>query len=159
MVTRIDQSIFMMTFAADANYRADLEGQETYLDKETGELEYAITDRFQVEMNMGSDASDGMLDSYFCNSHPETYLEISSMSHGQHHSVMQNFLMSSWVADQARVDLVSNVYYPRKSISYWLKNVGDQSAIDAYFVFREEENVRLAEEFLRDNGVSDFEWT
>lgn len=69
------------------------------------------------------------------------------------------FLGSDWTQDKDKCDHASNVYYPRKSIGYWLKNVDDQGAIDAYFAFRQAEHIRLAEEYLRENRVSDFVWT
>ena len=36
--------------------------------------------------------------------------------------------------------------------------VGDQGAVEAYYAFNKSENIRLAECFLRDNGVADFVW-
>lgn len=158
MAVKIERDIFIMTFTADANYHAHLEGQETFLDKRTGELEYAVSDRNRLAMEMGDDAVEDMLDSVYCNEHPEWYLEIPSMSHARHHSVLQDFLVSDWSTDQTIIDHATNVYYPRKSIGYWLKNVDDQAAVDAYFAFREVENLRIAENYLRENGVNDFEW-
>jgi len=158
MVAKIDKDIFMMTFSSDANYHVDFEDMDNFLDKKTGTLKYGITNRDSLILLMGEEAVEDFTDSSFYNERPDRYLEIPGMSHGEHHSVMQNFLNSDWTDDQARIDHASNVYYPRKSIGYWLKNVGDQRAVDAYFAFREVDNLRLAEEFLRENGVADFEW-
>lgn len=159
MVVKINRSMFMMTFDADADYHTHLEGQETYLDKESGDLVYAVSDLESAAIYIGDAAVKECLESDFCNDHPEKYLKIPSMVHGEHHSVMQDFLASNWIADKVIIDYASSVYYSRKSIGYWLKNVDDQRAIDAYFAFREVGNLRLAEEFLRGNGVPDFVWT
>ena len=155
----INQVFFMQIFGADAGFRPDLECQKVFLDRESGELVDTISDPFMAEMQMGKDAVEELSeDTAYIKAHPEQYLEIESMGHGEHHSVMQDFLCSKWTTDQARFDNASNVYYPRKSIGYWIKNVGDQGAVDAYYAFNESEKIRLAEEFLRNNGVVDFVW-
>src|ERR1035437_37372 len=149
---KIEQVFFMLTFGADANYRADLEDQETYLERESGDLVYTTSNPFMAESLMGAAAVEDLLEATaLVNANPEKYLEIESMGHGQHHSVLENFVCSKWTTEQARLDNASSVYYSRKSIGFWLKNVGDDGATDAYFAFKERDNVRLAEEFLRKN--------
>ena len=155
----INQVFFMQIFGADADFRPDLECQEVFLDRESGELVYTTSAPFMAEMQMGKSVVEELLeDTAQVKAHPEQYLKIESMGHGEHHSVMQDFLCSKWTTDQARFDNASNVYYSRKSIGCWIKNVGDQGAVDAYYAFNESEKIRLAEEFLRNNGVVDFVW-
>lgn len=160
MAIKIDKIFFMMTFSADADYYAELEGQQTYLRRASGSLVHTTSSIWKAVSLMGEAACEDLLEvTAMVKAHPKEYLEIESMGHGEHHSVLQDFLCSKWTTDQARLDYASSVYYPRKSIGYWLKNVGDQSAIDAYFAFKEIANLRLAEEYLRMNGVTDFVWT
>lgn len=156
---KIDRIAFMMAFSADADFHVHLEGQVTFLDKCTGCLEYSVADRGRVAIEMGWDAVEDMSDADFFARRPEQYLEISGMPHGLHHQVLQEFLASDWVSEQKRRDHATNIYYSRRSIGYWLKSVGDQDAIDAYFLFKEHAYLRLAQEFLSENGVTDFEWT
>lgn len=159
MTIKIDQVVFMMTFAADAGFHAELEGHETYLQRSSGDLIDTLTDVDDVAMNYGESAVEDFRDgTELVNEHPERYLLIESMSHGEHHSVLQDFLETKWTKDQASRDHARDVYYPRKSIGFWLKNVGDQRAIDSYFAFKTEEHIRLAEKYLRENGVTDFKW-
>ena len=155
----IDRVDFMLKFGADSDYRADLEDQQAYLDRESGEIVNATTDLWKAEMLYGLSAIEDLAESSaLVKAHPDQYLEIESMSHGAHHRIMQNFLESDWTNDKERIERVCNVYYPRKSIGYWLKNVEDDKACDAYFAYRDAQITCLAEEFLRDNGVSDFVW-
>ncbi len=160
MAIKIDQCIFMMTFAADADYHANLEGQRTYLHRETGDLVTVAIDADRMAIEFGMAAVKGMLkNAAKVKKHPEEYFEIESMSHGDHHSLLQEFLSADWTSDHARRDHAYGTYAQRKSIGYWLKNVGDQDAIDAYLSFKQEEVVRIAEKFLRKNGVIDFVWS
>jgi hypothetical protein len=159
MYLKIDKSLFMMTFGADANYHAELEGQETYLNRADGSLVYTVSDPEKVAWEIGESAVEDLLENTtLIIENPEQYLKIPSMFHDEHHAVMQGFLSSKWIEDQAVRDEATNVYYPRKSIGYWIANVGNQSAIDAYFAYREAENLRLAEIFLGENGIFDYKW-
>lgn len=156
---RVDLALFLLTFAADRDYHANIEGQETYLDRSSGALIYTVTDPSIVAALIGEAAIADFLDNTaLVKANPDRYLLIPSMSHGEHHAVIQAFLDSDWTSDQQRRDHASGVYFPRKSLGYWVKNVGDEATLQAHDAFRSARHQQLAEDFLRKNGISNFEW-
>jgi|APMI01.1.fsa_nt_gi hypothetical protein len=159
MTLKINREMFLMTFAADADYHTNLEGQQTYLDRTSGLLLYTVTDSWRVAIEMGEEAMEDYLESTsLVRADPESYLLVPSMSHAEHHSVMRDFVASEWCPDSGRRHHASESYYSRKSIGYWLKNVCDDGAVEGYFSFRAVRSVQLAESFLLKNGVKDFRW-
>jgi hypothetical protein len=159
MTIKIDQAKFMVAFAADGDYHAEVGAIKTYLDRKNGALLTALADLASARVNFGDSAVEDFLENAAdVERAPGRYLEVPPMSHGQHHEVIRAFLDSQWNHGQERRNHALNVYYPRRSIGCWLREVGDQETIDLYRAFKEEEELRLAEEFLRREGVVDFQW-
>lgn len=159
MTLMIDRELFLMIFAADGDYHTNLEGQQTYLDRTSGRLLYTVTNAWRVAIEMGEEVMEDYLESAsLVRADPDRYLLVPSMSHAEHHSVMRAFLASEWCPDSGRRNHASESYYSRQSIGYWLKNVGDDGAVEGYFSFRTVRCVQLAESFLLKNGVQDFRW-
>lgn len=132
---------------------------ETYLDKETGELLGVARDRDAVVAEMGTAVADDLVaNEPLVRSNPDRFLLVDVMRHGHHHDVMQEFLESRWTASDEQRRHATGIYYPKKSIGCWLRDIDDDEAISTYFDFKEPANVRLAERFLRGNGVTDFVW-
>ena len=120
---------------------------------------YTAEDVEQIELQFGQEiANDYRRNQDIIKHNPEHYLRIESMSHGQHHEVIQEFLESDWTTDIDRHTAASRVYYPRKSIGCWLREVKDEEAIESYQRFKAVANLKRAENYLRQNGVTAFSW-
>ncbi|MDD2882856.1 MAG: hypothetical protein PHQ58_20790 [Rhodoferax sp.] len=159
MTISIDCGLFIMNFGGDDDYNNEFYYLRNFLNRKTGEIISTIIDPDDVEMNMGEFAAKELLiNTKIVNDNPSNFLEIQATSHADHHKVMQDFLASKWTEDISKREHASSVYYGPNSIGRWLKNVADQSAIDAYFLFKEDAIKRLSEVFLLENGVSDFKW-
>ncbi len=159
MTIEIEQWRFMQVFGADGDYNPDIEGEALYLSIKSGSLTYVALDPKLLALRYGEETVEENFTSLtFVEGNPDQFVEIPSMSHGQHHDVIQEFLASSWIPEASRRDRASDVYYPRKSIGCWLREVNDDEAIDAYFKFKDSAILQRAEAFLRANGVVDFVW-
>lgn len=156
---KIDQAILMMTFAADADFHHSLAGQTTYLDKISGAIVFVTDNPETVAMEIGAVAANELAtNSKLVQRSPDQYVKIPSMTHREHHQVLQDFLDSSWTDDiKKHTDAVVK-YGMRRSIGHWLANVDDELAVQEYYNFKTEENIRLAEQFLRQHGLANFKW-
>ena len=156
----ISMRMFMSAFGADVDYHVSAMTTRTYLDRTNGELLFTTEDFAQASAELGSSAAQEMRKNLtIAKRDPTRYLLIKTMSHGDHHDVLQEFLASKWSQDEARRSHVQGVYYATKSIGYWLKSVDDDDAIGAYLAFAEQVRVERVEDFLHRNGVTDFQWT
>lgn len=159
MTIKIDQMLFMLTFEADADYHANIEETETYLDRTTGIIFTTATDVDAVALIYGESAAVEMKQArQALLADPDRYLLIPSMSHSEHHAVLQNFLVSNWSDSQEARSNAAGQYYGRKSIGAWLKDVENDAAIRAYDLFRSDANQKLTETFFRKNGIVDYVW-
>ena len=154
----IDLTEFMMTFSADADYHAECDVVETHLNKRTGKLMTVPLNNSRAEFLFGdAAAADFKKNLRKLRAAPNNYLAIPSMSHGEHHDLLKEFLDTAWTVDVVAREAARNIYYGRKSIGCWLENVGDNAAIDGYLRYKESAPQRQAEQFLRGNGIN-FEW-
>lgn len=155
LISRIE---FIDSFGADGDYHSQCEYSSTYLNKSDGELDYAWTNKEKMVLELGEDFVTEIPPAKELKKYPDRYLEIAPMSHSAHHHILQSFLNSRWTNEQERANRVEAFYYPRKSIGYWLRSVGDDAAVEAYRRFAEIEIRRLAEDYLKRNGVVNYEW-
>lgn len=154
----IDLALFMMTFAADEDYYVECRAHETYLNKRTGELMMVSVDNNTVATLYGKvAAADIKKNLRKLRASPNNYLRIPSMSHGEYHDLLQEFLGTSWTSDTVAHNSASTVYYERRSIGYWLNHVHDDNAISRYREYKDAASQQHAEQFLRNNRI-DFEW-
>ncbi|MFA6015699.1 MAG: hypothetical protein WC742_11595 [Gallionellaceae bacterium] len=156
---KIDHTLFMLTFSADSDYHEECKFIETYLNKRSGEVMTIYTDRERAENLYGKDAVvEFRKNKNKLRASPNNYLRIPSMDHGEHHDLLKEFLCTNWTEDEVARNHASNVYYSRRSIGFWLKNVGDDKAITAYMNYAAEAPEGSAERFLHENGIVDFVW-
>ena len=83
---------------------------------------------------------------------PERYLEIPGLGHGEHHEILRQFLGSDWTDDETRLRRADAAY--SVSIGRWKTDVGDEGAVDAFHEYQEAQIARMAEGFLRENGIA-----
>jgi hypothetical protein len=150
---------FLQAFGSDSDYHPLAMSTDAYLDRKSGAIRYAVIGELDpsIRCEYGEDYVDEILeDTHDVNANPDNFVRLPPMSHGEHHAIMQDFLESNWTVDAEQKTKVQDVYYPRKSIGYWIKNVSPDIA-EKFFRHKEAEIQRRAEQFLRDNDV-DFEW-
>lgn len=159
MTIPIEQWRFLKTFGSDGDYDSYSQYEEVYLSVTSGELIDVAIDPTMIALNYGEEMAEEMLfNQTVVEAKPDKFLLIPSMSHGQQHDVIQDFLASNWTPDTSRKDQASGAYYQRRSIGFWLREVNDSQAIDAYFRFKEVAILQRAEAFLRANGITEFLW-
>jgi hypothetical protein len=159
MPIRIEHYKLIATIGADTDWHPLAMCTTAYLGKASGAIVLAQSD--YLDPSIGMEYGQDLLDEIFegkamVDGNPEKYLRIPTMSHGDHHAVIQDFLESDWTSDTELKDRIRDVYYPRKSIGAWLEDV-PESAADKYFEYRSAAIEARAEKFLRENGV-EFKW-
>jgi hypothetical protein len=82
---------------------------------------------------------------------PDRFLEIPGLDHGDHHDILREFLASNWTEDEGARTSARAAY--SGSIGRWKKSLGDDSAIHAYYDFRDRRTKDMAADFLRENGI------
>lgn len=155
-VINVDFGVFMSRFAADADYHVEAQCSTTHLNKTTGEIiEVINASGFDKARSLyGAAAVEDMRKNRkLLRRDADDFVKIPALSNRDHHEILQDFLRREWTADADRRNAASAAYFGRRSIGFWLRNVDDDMAIDAYFRFRDEAINRRAEEFLRDNGL------
>ncbi len=150
---KLDEVLFSMEFSRDSDYH-DTAPINTYLSKITGEVLWVYEDDESAEM-AGMDPEQNRHNRNQVDSASENYLVIPGLSHEQHHEILKAFLDSDWTANQNQHSSAQTAYIG--SIGAWLKRVDDDTAVEAYFNFREKSIDRMKREFLHDNGIGHFE--
>jgi hypothetical protein len=133
--------------------------RRTFLDRTTGEIIWLYDDWRDAYREFGADdAVEERNRLRQIQTAPTRFLEIPPRSHEDHHDILQAFIESEeWTDDEARKLKARSAYHG--SIGGWIKEVGDQSIVDAYQRYRSEDHaMHLATRFLHDHGI-DPEWT
>ena len=147
----IDKDLFLMAFGRDADY--DHMGPEfSYLDRQTGELIWFYETDDDEELLAGFPAEENRRDRERVEADPDRYLDIPGLDHGDHHDFLKAFLRSDWSDDEWRRLNAIECY--SGSIGRWKKQVRDRDAVHAFYDFRDTLVAKLAEEWLRENGIT-----
>ena len=147
----IDREIFIMAFGRDVDYH-DIVPQRTWLDRRTGEVLWLYERDDDAYWEGGISAGENCEGSERVATEPERYLEIPGLDHGEHHEILRQFLGSDWTDDETRLRRVGEAY--TGSIGRWKTDVGDEGAVDAFHEYQEAQIARMAEGFLRENGIA-----
>ncbi len=146
---RIDQAIFVMAFERDVDYE-DHFSLEAHLDLQTGEVEWLYEADDDATMD-GLSAAENRAQREHIEVEPERFLLIPGLDHGDHHDILRAFLASDWTDNEALRETAREAYFG--SIGGWKESINDRDVIEAYYRFRDQQMVELAEEFLLDHGV------
>ena len=146
----IDQSMFMLAFGRDVDYH-DLYSELTYLDRLTGDVIWLYEFDDDAYAAAGLSPEDNRETFERVLAEPERYLRIPGLSHGDHHDILRRFLRSNWTDDDDRWRHAMAAY--SRSIGRWKRDVRDEGAVRAFHAYQEEGIDKLADEFLRENGV------
>lgn len=147
----IDKDYFLMAFGRDVDYEA-MGSDLGYLDRETGEVIWIFEDDEDAEMVVGIPADDDRRERERIEADPDRFLEIPGLWHGDHHDILRTFLRSRWSDDERRMQNAEEAY--SGSIGRWKRHVRDDAAIDAFYAFRDALVTKLAEDWLRDHGIT-----
>ncbi|QEG35942.1 hypothetical protein Pr1d_32500 [Bythopirellula goksoeyrii] len=150
----IDQTMFSMAFERDVDFQ-DVCPISTYLDLESGEVEWIYENDEDAYMEAGISPEENSTLRERTNASPQQYLEIPGLDHGDHHELLREFLDSDWtenMEDHTRARIAYS-----GSIGGWKKSVNDDRIVHAFYDYRERKTQQLAEEFLREHGVEP-EW-
>jgi hypothetical protein len=159
MPIRIERFKLVATIGADSDWHPLAMCSTAYLSTTSGAI--VLAQSGYLAPSVGVEYGQDLLDEMFggkemIDENPEKYLRIPTMSHGDHHAVIRDFLESDWTINTELKDRIRDVDYPRKSIDAWLKEVR-ASAAEKYFEYRSAATEACAEKFFRENGV-EFKW-
>ena len=144
----IDEMRFLDAFRRDVDYH-DAHPQSTYLDRETGDIVWVYeTDEGANEADVELEENQRMREVIAAT--PDQYLRLPGRTHGQHHDILQAFIDSNWTPDEEARRNSRNAYIG--SIGAWLQRVED-SAREAYYLYRDQKISESAEDFLRSQGI------
>jgi hypothetical protein len=146
----IDKAFFLMAFGRDVDYEA-MGSDLGYLDRDSGEVIWIFEDDDDAEMVINIPADDNRRERERIEADPDRFLEIPGLDHGDHHDILRAFLRSSWCEDERRLENAAEAY--SGSIGRWKRHVRDDDAIHAYYDFRDATLTKLAEEWLREQGI------
>lgn len=145
----IDQTLFLMAFERDVDYDEQY-SLNAYLDLETGGVEWVYDEDHDAEM-YGLTAKDNRTQRERIEAEAGRFLLIPGLSHGEHHEILQEFLASDWIDDQDLMEAARAAYFG--SIGGWKNTINNEEVIRAYYQFRDEKMVELAEAFVLENGI------
>lgn len=146
----IDWCIFSRAFGRDVDFE-DTHPQSTCLDRENGDILWVYEDDEDASWDAGIPAEENQGLRERVEAAPDRYLEISGLSHGEHHDILREFLDSDWTEDDEERKRVRNSYFG--SIGGWKKSLEDEDIAYIFYDFRERRIKQLAEEFLREHGI------
>ena len=149
---KIYQSLFLMAFARDVDY-------EPYwlranLDLVTGDVEWLYEEDDDAAMD-GLSAAENRTRKERIEAEPDRFLLVPGGTHGEQHDILQEFLASEWTDSESMRAVAREAYFG--SIGGWKKAIQNEDIVQAFYDFRDEKVVELAEAFLLDNGV-EVEW-
>jgi len=148
---KLDQALFLMAFERDVDYQND-PPQEVYLDLATGDLAWVYDEDDDAETYCGLCPAENRDMRERIEAEPKRFLLIPGLCHGEHHDILKAFLRSDWTEDENQHDTVRNTYFG--SIGGWKKAVRDEAVLRAYYRFRDQRIVEMADEFLSGHGVN-----
>jgi hypothetical protein len=144
----IHEGMFLDAFARDVDYH-DAYPQEAYLDRGTGDIAWVYDcERGVDEAGTTPEENERMREVIAAT--PDQYLRLPGRTHGQHHDILQAFIDSNWTPDEEARRNSRNAYIG--SIGAWLRRVED-SAREAYYLYRDQKISESAEDFLRSQGI------
>ena len=146
----IDESRFLGAFARDVDFHDDYP-QSEYLDLKSGDILWFYDDDDEAEISAGISAEENATLRQPVVDNPDGYLEIPGLDHGEHHEILEEFLASDWTDNENLKSWAAKAYFG--SIGGWIENVDDDSAVNAYYNFRDRKTTQMAEEFLRSHGI------
>lgn len=149
---QIDWALFDMAFATDADYQ-NPHHTETYLELSSGRVLWIYPDD-ESATDDGGCADDNRKHKRAIQVNPVGYLRIPMLTHDQHHEILRGFLESHWCDDPRRRAAALDTYLGPRSIGFWLRNIGDDEAVRAYYEFRNAriEDFKIA--FLANHGIA-----
>jgi hypothetical protein len=146
---KLDQAMFLMAFERDVDYQND-PPEDVFLDLVASDMAWIYEEDDDAETyGLSPDENREMRERI--EAEPKCFLLIPGLSHGEHHDILKAFLASDWTDDEDQHDLVRSAYFG--SIGGWKKAIRDEKVIHAYYQFRDQRIVELADEFLSSHGV------
>lgn len=149
---RIDEVLFNMVFERDIDYQ-DVYPQNVYLDCENGEIIWVFTSDEDADLD-GTPPEENRAKRLAVEAEPRRYIEISGRSHGEHHDILRDFLVSDWTEDKEKKTFAQGAY--TGSIGRWKKameDAGEYEVVDAWYDFKDEALKRERDDFLRERGI------
>jgi hypothetical protein len=147
---KLDQALFLMAFERDVDYQND-PPEEVYLDLVTGDLAWVYEEDDDAETyGLCPDENREMRERI--EAEPKRFLLIPGLSHGEHHDILKAFLRSDWTEDEDQHEAARNAYFG--SIGGWKKTIRDEAVMRAYYRFRDQRIVDMADAFLSGHGVN-----
>ncbi|MDE2792665.1 MAG: hypothetical protein OXI81_19910 [Paracoccaceae bacterium] len=151
----IDRLFFVETFGRDADYPGDYPLLH-YLDRKTGEVIWIFENDDDALDIAGIPIEENRSDRERAAADPERFLEIPGLDHGEHHRIIRQFLGSDWTDDDALWRRANEAY--TGSIGRWKRRIADKDVVHAFYDFQDARIAELAEEFLRETGITP-NWT
>jgi len=145
----IDENMFIEAFQRDEDF--EQYPQQAYLDLETGEVIWVFDEDYDADMWAGIDPEENTALRDQVEASPERYLEFRGRDHGEHHSILREFLYSNWTDDKKLWIQVQEAY--SGSIGGWKEKLDDQNIVHAYYEFRDRKIKELAEEFFHEHNI------
>ena len=146
----IDAGVFIEAFARDLTFNDEYPYSE-YLDLKSGDILRICDDDEDAEIWEGIPAEENAALRQSVVDNPDGYLEIPGLDHSEHHEILKEFLASDWTDDENLKSWAEKAY--SRSIKRWKEKVDDDSAVNAYYNFRECKTTQMAEDYLRSHGV------
>jgi hypothetical protein len=136
-------------FARDVDFH-DVHPISTYLDCQTGDVEYVFTrdgcSEFGVPFEDNKKARQRMAND------PDRFLLMPGLSHAEHHQLLQEFLASDWTQDRDEKAIVEDIYARFMSIGAWKERV-EEGVFELYRDFVAERSKDTLAELLRERGI------
>ena len=148
---KIYWALFMHAFGRDYPFQTDFENEQSYLDIQTGEILSCYESDHYAKFEAGVSSHENKSIRLRVTNLPDRYLQIPPTDHGEHHRILQDFIKSDWTDNEQKKEHALSSYH--KSIGYWIKEVKDESIVQAYFEYREKAVEKNAEKFLNINGI------
>jgi hypothetical protein len=146
----IDEILFLQAFARDLSFHDDYP-QFRFLDLKSGDILSFYDSDEQAEISAGISAEENAELRQPVADNPDGYLEIPGLEHGDHHDILKEFLASDWTDNENLKSWAESAYLG--SIGRWKKKVDDDSAVSAYYNFRDRKTTQMAEDYLRSHGI------
>jgi hypothetical protein len=146
---KIDIALFMHEFERDPDASDFV--KTTYLDLTTGDTHSVYEEDEDAHDEVGISAEENAELRQRVESRPDEYLAIPGLVHAEHHDVLLNFLNSRWTNDEGARARALDAY--SGSIGRWKRAV-PRNVVDAYHEFCDTAIQHMAEDFLREHGIS-----
>lgn len=148
-VLTINQAIFLTVFARDRDYHPY--PYQAYLNRQDGEIVTVHWEDEDAHTEHGTPPAANKAMRNQVAAAPNRYLDIPGLSHGDHHAILLDFLASDWTDDDdAKLDAQAAYH---GSIGRWKRTVQNDDARLQHQNHQYDESIRMAEAFLRKNGI------